>query len=169
MDEVREIVTKAVVGKGKKVIKINEVINPNIDITNILGCWVINHKYQASITGQNEVVIVGNAEVDLWVSTNNNTQTDVVRQNFNYTQTIKTRSLVRDLCNSNLDVLVTICDGPTSENVTINDDNLNVTIVIEIVVEVIGETKVQVIICEPIELLDDNFDNEINEDFLKEE
>lgn len=168
MDEVREIVTKAVVAKGKKTLKIKETITPGIDICSVLGCWIINHSYKAKIKEKSAVNLTGNAEIDIWVSTKSNTQTEVVRQTFNYAEDIKTRALVKNLCNDNLDVLVTINNGPTCVDVEILEDKITVEIVIEIVVEVIGETKVQVIICEPIELLDDNFENEINENFICE-
>jgi len=38
----KEIVTKAVVGKGKKYFKNNYNVEAK-DATNVLGCWVINH------------------------------------------------------------------------------------------------------------------------------
>lgn len=168
MDDVREIVTKAVVSKGKKLIKITETIDPGCDLCSILGVWVINHKYNAKIININEVKITGSAEVDIWASQNSNTQTDVIRHNINYNELVKTRQLVKDLCNDNLDVLVTITTTPSCTNVEVTENGLVVEVTLEIVVEAIGETKVQVIICEPIELLDDNFENEINEDFIKE-
>lgn len=168
MDDVREIVTKAVVGKGKKIIKINETITPGIDIISILGCFIINHNYNTKIVDRNHVDIAGNAEIDIWVTTKNNTQTEIIRQTFNYTDQIKTRSLVNQLCNDDLNVLVTVVNGPSCVNVEVDSDTLTIEVTLEIVIEVIGETKVQVIICEPVELLDDDFDNEINEDFIKE-
>ena len=52
----KEIVTKAVIGKGKKTTKekYNVFINGGID--NVLGCWVINHLFSGSnINGNVEV------------------------------------------------------------------------------------------------------------------
>lgn len=43
MNEVREIVTKAVVAKGKKVMHIAHEINTTANPYSILGCWIINH------------------------------------------------------------------------------------------------------------------------------
>lgn len=45
MNEVREIVTKAIVAKGKKYISLSYNIPSNRDPYSILGCWVINHDY----------------------------------------------------------------------------------------------------------------------------
>lgn len=39
----KEIVTKAVIGKGKKVYSDKYTITPEINPTTVLGCWVINH------------------------------------------------------------------------------------------------------------------------------
>ena len=39
----KEIVTKAVIGKGKKYFKNNYVIKPKEKPTTVLCCWVINH------------------------------------------------------------------------------------------------------------------------------
>lgn len=43
MASYKEIVTKAVVGKGKKNFVSEHMVSPQITPTTILGCWVINH------------------------------------------------------------------------------------------------------------------------------
>ena len=39
----KEIVTKAIIGKGKKYFKNNYSISVSDNPTTVLGCWVINH------------------------------------------------------------------------------------------------------------------------------
>lgn len=39
----KEIVTKTVIGKGKKYFKNNYTIESEIIPSTVLGCWVINH------------------------------------------------------------------------------------------------------------------------------
>lgn len=39
----KEIVTKAIVGKGKKYFKNNYSIKADDNPSTVLGCWVINH------------------------------------------------------------------------------------------------------------------------------
>lgn len=39
----KEIVTKTIIGKGKKYFKNNYTITPTDKPTTVLGCWVINH------------------------------------------------------------------------------------------------------------------------------
>jgi spore coat protein E len=43
MANYKEIVTKAVVGKGKKTFATTDNIVVDVVPTTILGCWVINH------------------------------------------------------------------------------------------------------------------------------
>jgi len=45
MNEVREIVTKAVVAKGKKAMHITHNIQTTTNPYSVLGCWIINHDY----------------------------------------------------------------------------------------------------------------------------
>ena len=39
----KEIVTKAVIGKGKKTTNLNHIVKTEDNINTVLGCWVINH------------------------------------------------------------------------------------------------------------------------------
>jgi hypothetical protein len=43
MANLKEIVTKAVIGKTKKASKDNLEVSLDTNINNVLGCWVINH------------------------------------------------------------------------------------------------------------------------------
>ena len=52
MGEYREIITKAVVAKGRKFTQSNHTICPAHQPTSILGCWIINHTYEAKKVGK---------------------------------------------------------------------------------------------------------------------
>ena len=41
----KEIVTKTIIGKGKKTFKNEYELSTDKDIDTVLGCWVINHNY----------------------------------------------------------------------------------------------------------------------------
>lgn len=47
MSEYREIITKAVVAKGRKFTQCTNTISPEKKPSSILGGWIINHKYDA--------------------------------------------------------------------------------------------------------------------------
>ena len=63
----KEIVTKAVIGKGKKTFKntYNMLIENNADT--ILGCWVINHNFKGYETNS-KIIIDGSFDVNNWYS-----------------------------------------------------------------------------------------------------
>ena len=45
MAEYREILAKAVVGRGNKKYTTKHVISVDKQISKTLGCWIINHQY----------------------------------------------------------------------------------------------------------------------------
>lgn len=69
----REIITKAVVGKGRKFTQSSHTLAPKNRPTSILGCWVINHEYKAKKSGSN-VEVDGRYDINIWYSYNNNTK-----------------------------------------------------------------------------------------------
>lgn len=170
MNEIREIVTKAVVGKGRKIIRLTDVVTPSHDPFSILGCWVINHEFEACLS-DDRVEVIGCFEINIWYSHNNNTATDIAKRVVEYAEVVKTRKLVKDLCSDKKDVIVRVLQQPTCTNARITEQNIEVDIIFEVVAEIIGETKMIVTVltpnenCEPLE---DNFENEINENFINE-
>lgn len=170
MNEIREIVTKAVVGKGKKLIRLRNTVTPDNLAFSILGCWVINHEFEASLR-DSIVEIDGTLEINVWYSYDNNTKTDVAKQVLRYKESIRTRKLVKDISGDNRDVIVRVLQQPTCTNASLNEDEIEVEIVLEILAEVIGETKMMVTVftnLDSMEVIDDNFENEINENFIDE-
>lgn len=170
MNEIREIVTKAVVGKGKKIIRLNDKVTANHEAFSILGCWVINHEFEGNLVDGNKVGLYGNFEIDVWYAYDNNTKTDIAKKVVNYNETIKTRQIVKDVSNDNKDIIIRILQQPTCTNAKITDDGLEVEIIFEVVGEIIGETKMLVTVFQSNEIVepaDDDFENEIDENFIK--
>ena len=168
MNEIREIVTKAVIGKGKKLIKQKNEIAEQVDINSILGCWIINHNFTATLD-ENCVDVVGSYEINIWYSGNNNTETNVLKEVINYNEVIKTRQIVDDIDKECRDVIVRMIQKPTCTNAEINENGVCVEVVIEMLAEIIGETKMIISVFSCDEVKDDfidDFENEINEDFL---
>ena len=170
MSEIREIVTRAVVAKGKKLIRLKEVITPNSDAFSVLGCWVINHEFEATLNGK-VVEVKGNFEVDVWYSYDDNTKTDIARSVNEYQETIKVREIICDNISEHCDVAVRIQQPPRCTNARITEEGIEVDVIFEMLAEVIGETKMMVTVFACNEAYDtiDDFENEINEDFIVEE
>lgn len=169
MNEVREIVTKAVVAKGKKVMHISHELHTTAHPYSILGCWIINHEFEAT-KKENLIDIDGTLEVNIWYSTEENTKTDVLRERVSYHKDIKVKKIVNDYLKNSDDVLAKILKHPTVTNAKIENDIIYLDLEFEILAEVIGETKMQVTVFTPLESQDDDIEDldiEVNEDFLK--
>ena len=82
---------------------------------------------------------------------------------------MKVKEVLNDNISDHCDVVARILQQPTCTNALITNDGIEIDIVFEVLVEVIGETKMMVnVVCS--EKLDDdldNLENEINEDFLE--
>ena len=77
MSAYKEIVTKAIIGKGKKYYKNTYTIDTENEPSTVLGCWVINHKFKGNDVG-GKIVVDGSFDVNLWYSYNNDTKTTVI-------------------------------------------------------------------------------------------
>ena len=166
MSEVREIVTRAVVAKGKKIFRVNELVCPSNEAYSILGCWVINHEFDASLNDKT-VTLNGRFEINIWYAYDNNSKTDVARSVAEYTGTIRVREIVSESVDDNNDVIARVLQQPTCVNAKIVDDGIDVEVIFEILAEVIGETKMMVTVfnySNTCDTIDDDFEGDINEE-----
>lgn len=169
MSEIREIVTKAVIAKGKKTIDLSEQISTEIKPYSILGCWVINHEFEASKTSMDCVKIIGSFEINIWYSETNNTKTDIIRQKIEYTKDIQIKTIVKDFIENTDDILARIIQHPTVVNAKIFDDYIETDVTLEILAEIIGETKMKVTVFNPETTWEEEIDvtdMDIDEDFI---
>lgn len=168
MNEIREIVTRAVVAKGKKVFNLVEKVKTKEKPYSILGCWIINHEFEASKI--NDVIkLDGEFEINIWFSTNNNTKTDIIRETITYKKEIVTKTVVKNYLENTDDILARIIQHPTVTNAKIIEDYVQVDITFEIIAEIIGETKMKVTVFKETENWEEEVevtDMEINEKFL---
>lgn len=171
MSEVREIVTRAVLAKGKKIFRIHDIVSPLKDAYSVLGCWVINHEFEASLS-EKTVTINGQFEINIWYAYDNNTKTDVSRSTAQYTGTIRVRDVISECLSDDNDITARVLQQPTCVNVKIVDEGIDVEVIFEILAEVIGETKMLVTVFNynsAFETIDDDFEGDINENFIEED
>ncbi|MFI3251549.1 MAG: outer spore coat protein CotE [bacterium] len=169
MSEIREIVTKAVIAKGKKTLILNENIPTTVNPYSILGCWIINHEFEATKTSLDSVKIIGEFEINIWYSESNNTKTEIIRETIQYTKDIQIKTIVKDFIENTDDILARIIQHPTVTNAKIFDDSIEAEISLEILAEVIGETKMKVTVFNPETTWEDEVDvtdMDINEEFI---
>ena len=167
MNNYREIVTKAVVSKGKKLFTSTNSVTVNNPST-ILGCWVINHNFNGVKEG-NKIIIDGSYDVNIWYSYDNDTKTDVVRETNKYSEVINMRE--RDN-SSGEEIIVRSLKQPNCVKVDIDNNDIVYTIEKELGIELVGDIKVKIeanLEEDPWdEIVEDNTMDEINEDFIEE-
>ena len=142
MKRLRQIVTKAVIAKGKKRTESKETLCPPNAPTSILGCWVINHNYQAKRVGK-FVEVSGKFDVNVWYAYNNHSKTAVFTETVSYKDRIKLSFRDGDIIDSD-DVKIRVLQQPNCIEAVISKsgDKFNVTIEREFLAEIIGETTV---------------------------
>lgn len=170
--EYREIITKAVIGKGKKFTQATHGISPSHQPSSILGCWVINHLYNAKKKSADTVEINGSYDINIWYSYNDNTKTEVVTERITYCDYIPL-SVKDDNClNDDYEVIAKVIQQPNCLECKIvkKGHKVEVEIEREFLVQVIGETKIWVKV-DPSGHHgdnDDDWDFEVTEDELSD-
>ena len=172
MANYKEIVTKAVISKGKKLYTTNHSVTVNNPST-ILGCWVINHNFHGT-KSQNKIEIDGSYDVNIWYSSENDSKTDVIKETNTYHEIINMRDREDT---SGEEVIVRSLKQPNCIKMDINGNNINYVIEKELGVELVGDVKVKVETNEEEdpwdEIVEDNhieetIDNEVKEDYIEE-
>lgn len=175
----KEIVTKAVIGKGKKYYKNSYTIETENIPTTVLGCWVINHKFKGTDVG-GKIVIDGSFDVNIWYSYDNDTKTTVITKKITYSESVTVRQ--RETTDSSTkDIVVRSLKQPSCVNAKENAKTIIIEIEKELGIEVVGDTKIKVAIEEdeePWDLIDDSeytdevskeIDQSVKEEYLQSE
>ncbi|MEG0026226.1 MAG: outer spore coat protein CotE [Bacilli bacterium] len=163
----KEIVTKAIVGKGKKYFKNNYTLDTKEQPTTVLGCWVINHKFKGYKSGD-KVGVDGSYDVNIWYSYDNDSKTTVINKKIDYNDlfNVKVRSDA-DL-SGDTDIIVRTLAQPNCSKVEIGQNGMiDFYIEKELGIELVGETKMKISIEEDEEPWDE-IDDEVTDDVLKE-
>ena len=168
MSHYREIITKAVVAKGRKFTKSNETICPEQSPSSILGCWIINHHYTAKKNGKT-VQISGSFDVSIWYSYNKNTKTGVKTEKVQYTDVVNLKYRDPDFLDDR-EIVVKVVQQPNCIEACINADGQKIVVEVEkeFFVEVIGETKVVVAVSPDGRADDDDWFNDVDDEDLDE-
>lgn len=152
MSNFKEIVTKAVIGKAKKTSNNKFTLTPAEIPDTILGCWVINNKFEGYSNGDT-VNINGSFDVNVWYSYNNDSKTTVSTQNFTYGDMMTMH--LKESVNDGKEVIARSLKQPTVTDVKINNGAIDLTIEKELGVEVVGNTKIKV----PVEDEPDDYED----------
>ena len=174
----KEIVTKAVIGKGKKYFKNNYNITVSDNPTTVLGCWVINHKFKGYKSG-GKIGVDGSYDVNIWYSYDNDSKTTVVNKTINYNDLFNVKTRTDADLTGDTEIIVRTLKQPNCSKVNIEDNGvITFDIEKELGVEIVGETKMKIAIEEeedPWEEIEDEMDekieeeidNKVNEDYIQ--
>ncbi len=143
MSNFKEIVTKAIIGKAKKTSTNEFTLTPELRPDTILGCWVINHKFNGSNNG-GFVNLDGSFDVNVWYSYDNDTKTAVSTQSFSYQDKMPVRLKDGGGLTNKEEIIVRSLKQPTVTNVNVNDGIVKLNVEKELGVEIIGDTKIKV-------------------------
>lgn len=178
MSAYKEIVTKAVVGKGKKYYRNTYTVNTETKPDTVLGCWVINHKFSGKeVSGRIE--IDGSFDVNLWYSYDNDTKTSVITKNITYKEVVSVQQR-QTTDSSTKDIIVRSLKQPGCLSAKEKDNTIVIEIEKELGVEIVGDTKVKIAIEEDEEPWDEipeefndeiekEIDNSVDPNYIKED
>lgn len=180
MNNYQEIVTKTVVGKGKKNFKNKYTTIAETKVDTVLGCWVINHKIEGRANGGN-VQINGTFDINIWYSYDNNTKTNVLTKSVNYEELVKVNLKDDLVLNDDFEIILRNLKNPNCIDVNNKENEITYTIEKEIGIEIIGDAKVKISALEEdddYEIIEDEptitedtlkeIESEIKEDFIEE-
>ena len=158
MANYKEIVTKAVIAKGKKSFTTKASVNVNNKPSTILGCWVINHNFSGEKIGK-QISINGSYDV-------------------NYNEIISMHS--RDEESSTEEIIVRSLKQPNCVKVDINGNSIEYVVEKELGIELVDDVKVKVEASgdedrwdeipeeEKTEDIEKKIDKEVEENFIDE-
>ena len=145
MASYREIVTKAVLGKAKKTFINHYSLTPEEKPTTLLGCWVINHKFDG-VKENNKVRIKGSSDVNIWYSYDDDTKTLVSKQTITYNELLNVSKKIESDLNNNSEIIVRSLKDPSCTKVEIKEGNIEYDIEKELGIEIVGDSKVRIAI-----------------------
>lgn len=136
----------------------------------------MNHKYKG-IKTNNSVTITGSYDINIWYSYDNDTKTDVVKKTFNYEELVNIREK-DDIDYQDTSIIVRSLKEPSCKEVKIDNNKINYIVSEELGIELIGDTKVKILVSDDMdeyediidskEVLDD-IDKNVNENYLEKE
>ena len=160
----KEIVTKTVIGKGKKTFKNDYELTTDTDVDTVLGCWVINHKIHGK-KDEEYIKINGSYDINIWYSYDNNTKTNVVSKKMFYEEKVRVKVRENGDLNDDSEIIIRSLKNPTCIDVSNEDKTIKYTISKELGIEIVGDAKIRI----PVNNTEEDYDLIIYEDACNDE
>lgn len=160
----KEIVTKTVIGKGKKTFKNDYELTTDTDVDTVLGCWVINHKIHGK-KDEDYIKINGSYDINIWYSYDNNTKTNVVSKKMFYEEKVRVKVRENGDLNDDSEIIIRSLKNPTCIDVSNEDKTIKYTISKELGIEIVGDAKIRI----PVSNTEEDYNLIIDEDAVNDE
>ena len=160
----KEIVTKTVIGKGKKTFKNDYELTTDTDVDTVLGCWVINHKIHGK-KDEEYIKINGSYDINIWYSYDNNTKTNVVSKKMFYEEKVRVKVRENGDLNDDSEIIIRSLKNPTCIDVSNEDKTIKYTISKELGIEIVVDAKIRI----PVSNTEEDYDLIIDEDAVNDE
>lgn len=155
MANYQEILTKAVVGKGKKTCEDEYNLTSNLKPSKVLGCWVINHNMKP-ILKDNEVYVDGEYEVHIWYAYDEDKNTELHKEKITYSELVPFKMKKGEELTLKQELKAYCTNYPSCVELKIKEDKLFLKIKKDFIVDAIGEAVIRVqlsdLIDEPIDI-----------------
>ncbi|GGA24741.1 outer spore coat protein CotE [Paenibacillus physcomitrellae] len=142
----REIITKAICGKGRKFSTVTHTVTPPHNPSSILGAWIINHQYEAVAAGDG-IEVIGTYDVNIWYSYDKNSQTAVAKEKVSYVENVPLTYLDGRHRSSTVEVTAEATQEPSTVEATVSGGgSVLIRVEREFAVELVAETKLNVLV-----------------------
>ena len=140
----REIVTKAVVGKGKIANTNEAVVSTSNIVSKVLGCWIINHYFVNSYE-EGRVMARGKYDLHIWYGYGEDSDTAIHKQTIDYIEEYSLKMKHNENLTEENELSAKCIKYPVCSGLTLNSDGtISVIIDKELSLDVIGETTLKV-------------------------
>ena len=150
MNEIREILTKAVIGKGQRSFELNVSLPQTAILPDrTLGAFITNHHMQVAKVG-NDIELSGTYDLHCWYTHSGDTETNISKMTVEYGNRVELQNALREHLLETDDILCEEVVAPYATNVRVEEGFIVADVLFEVGVEVIGETKMRVAILGPV-------------------
>lgn len=163
---IREIITKAVIGKGHLKNKQLFTLATDHEPDHVLGCWIVGHEYEAYMKNK-KLFVKGSFDINLWYAIQDEQQSKVHVEKIEYTEELPI-STKEDVDFTSEVILVCTCPmQPVCLEAKKNEEQkIEVTVEKTLHVDIVGETKISIEVTDKKEIWDE-IDESINTSFLE--
>lgn len=171
MANYQEILTKAVVGKGKKTCIDSYLLESKISPSKVLGCWVINHIVNP-VLKNTEVYAEGEFEVHIWYAYDDDKNTELHKEKITYSELIPFKMKKGEELTTKQELKAYSLEYPSCTELKIKDNKLALTIKKDFIVDAIGEAVIKVqlsdLVEEPLDI-DEEIEKNVDVNYLNKD